>query len=278
MNFRWRLGTFIFTFAFLLLGNSCSNKEKDAQQRLSLAKEYLQQGRYEAARLQIDSLMLIYAGLPEVLRESNKLFWEIEAGEQKLVLNRCDSLLSINQVIADSLKKILCFEKDETYQTAGIYFDKNQRLEIMTKTHGLRFLVNENGDMSVVGVASGQGKGTFSAIKAEVVSGIYSETPALSKNDSNNFNGEISQTIYFTRGRDNGFIEFLYTYKDEPLKITFLGSSKPFSFLLSSTEKKAMDGVYTLAVAQTNLHQFLKEKALAQKKIEFTIQAIEKCN
>ena len=264
----------LITALLFILG--CSNDEEKAKQRLELAKEFALRADYNQARLQIDSIKMLHPNELPVLKEGQILYWEIESKEQQRSLSYLDSMLVINQHKVDSLKETLLFEKNQEYQSVGIYMDKNQTLEKTMGTSCLRFYVNESGLMTVVAVISGQGKGSSSGIKAQTPTDIYGETPNLSKGDSNNFDGELSQTLNYTRGSDNGFIEFLYTYKDEPLKISFTGGTKTFSYTFSSTEKNALTKVYELAVSLSEVTRLDKEKQHTQKKIDFAKNAIEK--
>lgn len=257
----------------LLFLLSCNNDNEKAQERIETAKAFMSNADYNQARLQLDSIKFLQPNALSVLQESQALSWQIEEKESQRSLIYLDSMLVVNGQKADSLKETLLFEKNADYQTIGIYMDKNQTLEKTMGKSCLRFYVNENGLMTVVGVILAQGKGGFSGIKAQTSSGIYGETPDLTKDDSNNFNGEVAQTLNFTRGNDNGFIEFLYTYKEEPLKISFTGAAKDFSYTFSPTEKEALEKVYDLTIALSEVNRLNKEKQLTAKKLEFAKKA-----
>ena len=265
-----------FFFVLCLLLTSCNNNKEQATARFEQAKRFAQEMEYNAARLQLDSIKLLYPHEISVLKESQLLTWEIEKKELERSLAYLDSLLTFSSKEAELLKEKLLFEKNEVYQTIGIYMNKNQTLE---KTQGisyLRFYVNEKGVMTMMAVASGHGKGTFSSVRAETSTGIYAETPVISKSDSNNFTGEVSQTLTFTKGKDNEFIEFLYLYKNKPLKILYLGGSKAYSFSFSKADVNALQEIYDLSNALSVINQSINEMKLIQAKLSFVNQAIEK--
>ncbi|MCD7971050.1 MAG: hypothetical protein LUG18_00025 [Candidatus Azobacteroides sp.] len=268
---------FLFLLAGLLI-TGCNKDEEKAKARLDVAREYMQKQEYAAARAEIDSIRILYPKALSILKESQGLGWEIESKELERSISYLDSMMVVYQEKADSIRKDLLVEKNEEYQTEAIYMDKNQTLEKTMGTTCLRFYVNERGDMTAMAVASGAGKGSFTAVRAETPSGIYGETPEIYKEDSNNFNGELSQTLTFSRGKDNGFIEFLYTYREEPLKISFLGSGKPYVYTFGNNERKALASVYELSFALTNINQLKKERKLTEAKLKFAKDAIVKSN
>lgn len=263
----------------LCLFVSCNQDEKKAAEQLLIAKEYAQKQNFEAARLLIDSIKLVYPNASNAIQEGQVLEWEMEVKEMKDSILQLDTLLTEYQQKADSLKRNLLFEKDEIYQTEGFYMTKDQTLEKTMGRSCLRFFVTESGNISVQAVVSGKGRGTFSSVKAETGTGIWGSTPELSKDDGNNYSGEVSQTLKFTGGKDNGFIEFLYTYKNEPLTISFLGSTKSsYTYKFSKTEKQALEQMYELSMALSEQNRIRFEQKMIEAKIILTNEAMGKYN
>ncbi|MCL1942876.1 MAG: hypothetical protein FWF54_04930 [Candidatus Azobacteroides sp.] len=266
-----------FLLIFLLF--ACGNNEEKARKLLETAREYSDKNDFGAAKLQIDSIKILYPKELSVIKEGNVLTWKIELKEQERSLIYLDSMLIVNKQMIDSLKKTLIFEKDKEYQTYGIYLDKNQTVERTIGQSCLKFQVNEIGEMSMAATVYGRGKGTFNAVKAETDDGKYVETPALPKDDGNNYvftdGGVSTQILNFIRKKDNGFIDFLYTYRNNPLKITYSGSVGAYSYSLTRNEKEALNAIYQLSAALSNTEKLNTEIKAAQAKIEFCKQAGE---
>lgn len=265
--------------AFFLL-TACNNNEENARILLQNAEKYNEANEFGMARSQIDSIKILYPKELQVLKEGNLLMWKIELNEQTRSLVYLDSLLIIYKEQAELFKKNLTFEKDKEYQKYGIYIDKNQSVERMIGQSYLKFSVNEIGEMSVGATVYGKGKGKYNAIKAETANGEYIEPPIIPANDGNNYvfedGGVTTQVLNFIRGKDNGFSDFLYTYKDVPLKIIYIGGNSPFSYSLSRTEKEAMIKVYDLSSALLNINDISGKINAAKAKIEFCKQTIAK--
>ena len=168
-----------------------------------------------------------------------------------------DSLLIVNTRRADSLKKILLFEKNPEYQTYGIYSDKNQAPGKIAGKSCLKFDVDETGEMSVACIGYDIGKKKFNSLKVETDNDIYVQTPVLPEDGGNNYvselNGVSTRILNFTRGKDNGFIDFLYLYKEHPLKISYIGTDVVRSFSLTKNEKEALSKVYELSNTLLNI-------------------------
>ncbi len=261
------------TFLLLLFIVSCVSNEEKAKQRLELARTYNEKNDFNAAKLQIDSIKLLYPKEIAVIKESNKLMWRVEKKEQEHSLKYLDSLLIVNTKKVYGLKEALGFERNTEYQTIGNYLNKNQTVERNIGKTFLRFTVTENGEMNITATIYGHGQGSYNSLKAETNDGTYADSPPLSKDDGNNYTfvdgGVSTQTLNYKRGNDNGFIDFLYTYKEQPLKISFLGGKTPYSYTLSQQEKEALTQIYDLSTALAGITKTNYEIKAAKNRIEF---------
>jgi len=177
---------------------------------------------------------------------------------EEFSLDFLDSLLIVNTRQADNLKKTLLFTKNAEYQTFGFYYDKNQSPERIAGKSLLKFDVDETGVMSVAAIGYGIGKKKFNSLKVETENNIYAETPALPEDGGNNYvselNGVHTRILNYTHGKDGGFIDFIYIYKDRPLKISYIGADVVcYSFTLTKNEKEALTKVYELSNALLNI-------------------------
>ena len=248
---------FLFFLSIFLL-YACSNNEEKAKKMLESAKAYTEKNEFGAAKSQIDSLKMLYPEEAAVVEDGSLLMRKIELKDRERSLKYLDSLLIINVRQADSLKKTLLFEKNAEYQTFGIYSDKNQTSARIAGKSCLKFDVDETGEMNVAAIGYGIGKKKFNSLKVETDNAIYAETHALPEDGGNNYvselNGVSTRILNFTRGKDAGFIDFIYIYKDRPLKISYIGADVVYySFSLTKNEKEALRKVYELSNALLNI-------------------------
>ena len=128
---------------------SCSNVEKKAGEKLQTAREAFERGDYSEAKMQIDSIKILYPKAFEARREGIGLMQQVELKEQEKTLAYLDSMLQEKQKAVDAIKKNYTFEKDAEYQRIGNYLHPSQVIEKNLHRSYLRFQVDETGVMSI---------------------------------------------------------------------------------------------------------------------------------
>ena len=90
---------------------SCSNVEKKAGERLQPARAAFERGDYSEAKMQIDSIKILYPKAFETRREGIGLMQQVELKEQEKTLAYLDSMLQEKQEAVDAIKGNYAFEK-----------------------------------------------------------------------------------------------------------------------------------------------------------------------
>ena len=134
---------------------SCSNVEKKAGEKLQAAREAFERGDYSEAKMQIDSIKILYPKAFETRREGIGLMQQVELKEQEKTLAYLDSMLQEKQEAVDAIKGNYAFEKDAEYQRIGNYLHPSQVIEKNLHRSYLRFQVDENGVMSMGDLPNG---------------------------------------------------------------------------------------------------------------------------
>ena len=83
---------------------SCSNVEKKAGEKLQAAREAFERGDYSEAKIQIDSIKILYPKAFETRREGIGLMQQVELKEQEKTLVYLDSMLQEKQKEVDTIK------------------------------------------------------------------------------------------------------------------------------------------------------------------------------
>ena len=78
---------------------SCSNVEKKAGEKLQAAREAFERGDYSEAKIQIDSIKILYPKAFETRREGIGLMQQVELKEQEKTLVYLDSMLQEKQKV-----------------------------------------------------------------------------------------------------------------------------------------------------------------------------------
>ena len=151
-------------FALLLAG--CDDGgEKKAQENLRKAEAALEKENFNEAKLQIDSIRILYPKAFEARKQGVKLMQQVDLKEQQKSLIYLDSMMVVRQAQLDSVKGNFVLEKDTAYQEVGNYFYPTQTVEKNIGRSFLRGQVNEQGEMSLTSIYCAGGTLHHTAVK-----------------------------------------------------------------------------------------------------------------
>ena len=202
---------------------SCSNVEKKAGEKLQAAREAFERGDYSEAKIQIDSIKILYPKAFETRREGIGLMQQVELKEQEKTLVYLDSMLQEKQKEVDAIKKNYTFEKDAEYQKIGNYLHPSQVIEKNLHRSYLRFQVDETGVMSMTSIYCGPHNIHHLAVKVTAPDGSFAETPASKDSYETTDLGEKIEKADYKLGEDGNVIAFLNLNKDKNIRVHYLG-------------------------------------------------------
>ena len=247
---------------------SCSNVEKKAGERLQTARAAFERGDYSEAKMQIDSIKILYPKAFETRREGISLMQQVELKEQEKTLVYLDSLLQKKQSELDAIKGKFTLEKDAEYQKIGNYLHPSQVIEKNMHRSYLRFQVNETGQMSMTSIYCGAGNIHHVGVKVMTPDGSFAETPTSKDSyETSDMNEKIEKADY-KLGEDGNVIEFLNLNKDKNIRVEFIGDRR-YTTTMSPTDRQAVAGVYELSKILSAMQQIKKEQEDANLKIGF---------
>lgn len=253
------------TLALTACGNSI---EKQANEKLTVAKAAYERGDYEEAKLQIDSIKILYPKAFETRKAGQALLLDVETKAQQKTLAYLDSALQAKQQEFEAIKGKFILEKDAEYQQVGNYLWPSQTIEKNMHRSFLRFQVTEQGIMSMTSVYCGGNNIHHSSVKVTAPDGTFAETPASKDSyETTDMNEKIEKADY-KLGEDGGVIDFLVQNKDNNIRVEYLGDRK-FATTMSPTDRQAVAGIYELAKILSTMTQIKKEQEEANLKIGF---------
>ena len=247
---------------------SCSNVEKKAGEKLRAAREAFQRGDYSEAKIQIDSIKILYPKAFETRREGIGLMQQVELKEQEKTLVYLDSMLQDKQKEVDALKKNYTFEKDAEYQRTGNYLHPSQVIEKNLHRSYLRFQVDETGVMSMTSIYCGPHNIHHLAVKVTAPDGSFAETPASKDSYETADLGEKIEKADYKLGEDGNVIAFLNLNKDKNIRVNYLGE-RSYATVMTPNDRKAVAAVYELAQLLSSITEIKREMEEANLKIEF---------
>ena len=253
---------------------SCSNVEKKAGEKLRAAREAFQRGDYSEAKIQIDSIKILYPKAFETRREGIGLMQQVELKEQEKTLVYLDSMLQDKQKEVDALKKNYTFEKDAEYQRTGNYLHPSQVIEKNLHRSYLRFQVDETGVMSMTSIYCGPHNIHHLAVKVTAPDGSFAETPASKDSYETTDLGEKIEKADYKLGEDGNVIAFLNLNKDKNIRVNYLGE-RSYATVMTPNDRKAVAAVYEPAQLLSSITEIKREMEEANLKIEFVKRKIQ---
>lgn len=260
--------------ATLVLASCGNDAEKKANERLTTARTAFEQGDYNEAKLQIDSIKILYPKAFDARREGISLMQQIELKEQQQSLVYLDSILQTKQKEFESIKNKYVLEKDAEYQQTGNYFWPTQTVEKNLHRSFLRFQVNEQGVMSMTSIYCGGSNLHHFAVKVIAPDGSFAETPASKDSYETTDLGEKIEKADYKMGADGNVMGFLYLNRDKNIKVEYIGDRK-YTTTMTTADRQALAGIYELSQLLSSIGQIKKEQEEANLKIQFVTKKIE---
>ncbi|MBX9188020.1 hypothetical protein HCG69_07975 [Bacteroides sp. K03] len=260
--------------ATLVLASCGNDAEKKANERLITARIAFEQGDYNEAKLQIDSIKILYPKAFDARREGISLMQQIELKEQQQSLVYLDSILQTKQKEFESIKNKYVLEKDAEYQQTGNYFWPTQTVEKNLHRSFLRFQVNEQGVMTMTSIYCGGSNLHHFAVKVIAPDGSFAETPASKDSYETTDLGEKIEKADYKMGADGNVMGFLYLNRDKNIKVEYIGDRK-YTTTMTPADRQALAGIYELSQLLSSIGQIKKEQEEANLKIQFVTKKIE---
>lgn len=267
----------LLVLSLLLLSACDDGGEKKAQVKLQEAEKALTNEDFSEAKLQLDSIRILYPKAFEARKQAISLMQRIELKEQQKSLVYLDSMLQEKQKAFDALKGNFVLEKDTAYQDLGIYFHPSQTVEKNINRSYLRGQVDEQGVMALTSIYCGPGNIRHQAVKVSTKDGGFAETPVSTDTYESTDLGIKTEKTDYKLGADGSVIGFIALHKDNTINVEYLGGRK-YVIAMSPVDRKAIAEVYALSQVLSSIEQIKKEIKEANLKIGFITRKMEEKN
>ena len=247
--------------------------EKEAQIRLQKAQTALQQENFSEAKLQIDSIKVLYPKAFEARKQGIKLMQQVDLKEQGKTLVYLDSMMQVKQAQLDSIKANFILEKDTAYQEIGNWFYPTQVVEKNVGRSFLRAQVNELGEMSLTSIYCAGGKLNHTSVKVSV-GDTFAETPMTKDSYTTSDLGRTIEKADYKVGEDGGVAGFIVANQDKNIQLTFIGD-KTYRTAMQKNDRKAIAELTELARILSGMEEIRKQQKEANLKIQFVTRKIE---
>ena len=259
--------------ALSLLAGCGDGGDKEAQLRLQKAEAALQQDNFNEAKLQIDSIKILYPKAFEARKQGIKLMQQVDLKEQKKTLVYLDSMMQVKQLQLDSIKGNFVLEKDTAYQEIGNWFYPTQVVEKNTGRTFLRAQVSELGEMSLTSIYCAGGKLNHTSVKVSVGE-TFAETPMTKDSYTTTDLGRTIEKADYKLGEDGGVAGFIVANADKNIQLTFIGD-KTYKTAMQKNDRKAFVELTELARILSGMEEIRKQQKEANLKIQFVTRKME---
>jgi hypothetical protein len=257
---------------FLFLLGSCHSKEKEvamADERLRYIEELIDQNSLNAAKIQIDSVHVLFPRLVDKRRRAAALADTITRRESTRTLEFCDTALVSKYKELELALKNFKLEKDAKYQNVGNYIYKTQVTEVNTSRNYLKAYVDENADFYFVSNYTGM-KLEHTAIKVSVGE-LFACTDTLSTSSPAYHcftdDGTRWETLTLKNDAAKSIAMFIAQYPTSNIKVTLIGAKSSVQYILAPSDKKALAEAYSLWIIKSDIAHLQMEIKKAKAKI-----------
>lgn len=247
---------------------ACENVEKKAALKLSEARAAFEVGNYNEAKMQIDSIKVLYPKAFETRRQGIYLMQEVELKEQQKTLEYLDSMLTMKQQEFETMKNRFVLEKDTAYQRIGHYLVSAQVIERNLHRSFLRFQTDETGVVSLTSIYCGSYNIHHTAVKVTAPDGNFTETSVSHDSYETTDLGEHIEKADYKLGEDGGLIAFVAANKDKNLRVDYLGE-RPYTTHMMPADRQAAADIYELGKVLSSITEIKKNMEEANLKIQF---------
>jgi len=259
--------------ALALLTACGDGGEKEAQMRLQKAEAALQCEKFNEAKLQIDSIKVLYPKAFKARKQGIKLMQQVDLKEQGKTLVYLDSMMQVKQELLDSIKGSFVLEKDTAYQEIGNWFYPSQVVEKNIGRSFLRGQVNELGEMSLTSIYCAGGKLNHTSVRVSV-GDTFAETPMAKDSYTSVDLGKTIEKADYKVGEDGGVAAFIVANQDKNIQLTFIGD-KSYRVTMQKDDRKAIAELVDLSRILSSMEEIRKQQKEANLKIQFVTRKIE---
>ena len=247
---------------------ACENTKKKAALKLAEARAAFEVGNYNEAKMQIDSIKILYPKAFDIRRQGIYLMQEVELKEQQKTLEYLDSMLAVKQQEFEAVKGKFVLEKDTAYQRIGHYLVPAQVIERNLHRSFLRFQTDETGLVSLTSIYCGSYNIHHTAVKVIAPDGNFAETSVSRDSYETTDLGEHIEKADYKLGEDGGVIAFVAANKDKNLRVDYTGERSYTTHMLPADCQAAFD-IYELGKTLSSITEIKKNIEEANQKIQF---------
>ena len=264
----------IFASLAWLLAACAEDVERPAQEYLTRAQDLYAHKQYHTAKLQLDSIKVLYPKAFDTRKQAQALLLQVELAESEAGKAYVDSLLHDVSAKVAPLTAKLYLDKDARYQEVGHYYAPSHRIENNVSRSYLRPQVDERGACSIVAFYRGKpiqahtlrltaADGTFMELKAAHES--YVSSDVLGRTERTDFAVEPGSNV----------ASFVAMQQGKTVKATLVGNAGTANIGFAKADAEALVTVCELADVLRAVGELQTQTQELERRIHFFTTRIE---
>lgn len=236
--------TVMFAVVAFSLFSCVSNVEEPAEDLLSRARVEYEKGKYNNARILLDSIKIVSPKAYKTLREAEKLRRDAMIKENERNVIFFEQELQSLVAVRDSMAAGFDFNKDKRYQDRGYYTVPSQSIAQNVYNNFLRACVFEDGTMYLTSFYRGKSirHKTLKLSSGDMY--VACENPFLERNYKDlGVNNERRDYRY---GEDSGLVDFILVTQGE-IAVELSGAKGKANYTLRESDAVAIRRVVELS-------------------------------
>ena len=223
---------------------------------------------YNGAKLQLDSIKVLYPKAFETRGKAIRLMLRVEEAEQLRSIAYEDSVINLLQHRIELMKEGLDYIFDSRYQDIGYYISSRQLPESNIDIDYLRAQVDEKGRMTIVSSCSDAKPIHHRSIRVSA-NGVYVESNI--SDDYYEFKdlGRYYEKCNIYGGKEREIASFIQMYKEQGVRVELVGASREKSYILRLTDGEAISKIYNLSLALQSYGEHMEILSEAKRRVEF---------
>jgi hypothetical protein len=260
---------YILFLLVALLGMGCGpSQEELADRKLQEAVALRDSGKFNLARLKLDTLMTEYGDLTGTVSDAKRVLEEIKGKELQRSLAYLDSMISEKEKELEPLMEN--FILSEEYGTEPILIHRRQRPENSYNRTFIRAHLNLKGEFYISSRYFGEKWIRHNQIKVyNAGESVTSQTVPEESLNNRRFEdgGNKWEIVNYMDGADNGIINFIASNADKSLKVQFIGEGY-YYIVMERFDKEAIRDGYETSFVLKELAGLKKERKKVLEELE----------
>ncbi len=267
---KFRSLTFFLLIATL---NSCGPKELTDEEKAQIHLEksdslYLAE-KFNAAKMQIDTINNIYIKQIAIRKKANTLLYNIDLIEHKKNLIYADSVIVLKKKELDSIAKEFRFEKEEKYQDIGNYIYKTQRTEYNPSGTYIKAYVDEKGFFYLSSHYCNEYPLKHNSARF-TIGDVFAETEVVTEDGFNHSFVDDNKTyekVIYQSNSNKDIGSLIQQNTGKRIVVSLQGNKRKHRLTLTTNEKKAISEAYNLSIVLTDFKNLERIIEISKKKI-----------